>query len=576
MLKKAHDERIGRFILGNMTLVPLVPFFVLLLVGGILFTGAMEKSVVGRISQTARDHALMVDSFLRERRADLRLVAASTSFATLSSPSRLEEAFTHLKESSGAFADLGVFDARGVHVAYTGAYRLEGMHYGKEPWFRKTLNEGAWISDVFSGFRKAPHMVVAVRVDGGEQPWILRATIDTDRFESLAGGVRIGETGEAFLINSKGVYQSRRASRGRLMGRDVDSALYRHPDHGARVIACADGIRRVVATAPLSEKPWQLVVVQNRKEALGGLTAIYLVIGAVMLAGGVALLAVGYGVTSRIISRMRRSDDQAEHLEEQLFRAARLAELGEMAAGFAHEINNPLQVMQSELAYMKEILGETDADESAPELAESMAQLKLQIGRCSDITRSVLSFGRKEAGKTGFVDVTEFLDAVLRMVGPRAEVGGVRFTVDAPPLPVWIEGDPSRLQQIFLNLTNNALDAVEARHGSRGGEVTICVATQDETLRISVTDNGEGMDEEKQKKIFSPFFTSKPPGAGTGLGLSVCHGIVESMGGRIEVESTPGAGSTFAVVLPAENRARSPLPEDIHRLQANARIPKSP
>ncbi|MCG8470239.1 MAG: sensor histidine kinase [Desulfobacterales bacterium] len=553
MVKRAHDEKIGRFILGNMTLVPLIPFVALLVVGGILFTGAMERSIVGRISQTARDHALMVDTFLKERRADLQLVAASSAFETLSTAQGLKEAFSYLRESSGAFADLGVFDASGMHVAYTGPFRLEGMHYGKEAWFQRTMDEGTWISDIFLGFRKTPHMVVAVRVDKDQAPWVLRATIDTDLFESLAGSVRIGETGEAFLVNSHGLYQSQRASRGRLMGRDPDSENYSGDAAGARVIRCVDGIKRVVAAAGLSEKPWQLVVVQDKREALGGLANIYLVITAVMLAGGAALLAVGYGVTSRIISRMRRTDDQAEHLEEQLFRAARLAELGEMAAGFAHEINNPLQVMQSELAYMKEVMGDVKGEsEACLELEESMAQLKLQITRCSEITRSVLSFGRKESGRERSVKVTEFLDAVVRMVGPRAEVGGVRFEVKTPGENVSVQGDASRLQQVVLNLINNALDAVAARHGSRGGEVQVSAFKEGGALHLGVKDNGEGMDEERRAKIFSPFFTSKPPGAGTGLGLSVCHGIVESMGGHIDVESICGEGSCFTVVLPLD------------------------
>ena len=553
MATRGDDRNIGRFILGHMTLVPLVPFLVLLVVGAILFAGAMEKNIMGRISQTARDHGAMVDTYLKERRADLELLAAVSSFETLSNSGHLEKAFGTLKGSSGAFIDLGVFDETGVHVAYTGPYRLEGIDYQEEFWFRKTMADGSWVSDVFSGFRKTPHVVVAVRVDGVRHPWVLRATIDTDRFQSLVGGVRIGETGEAFLVNDDGVYQSQRLSRGRLMDEDPDHASYTTGDDlwGARVIVCRDGVARVVASAGLTEKPWRLVVVQDKGEAFESLMRIYLVIFGVMLAGGGGLLAVGYAVTARIVARLRRSDDQAVRLEEQLYRAARLAELGEMAAGFAHEINNPLQVMQSELAYMGEIMG--DVEKGTGDLAEvrdSLGQLKLQIGRCSEITRSVLNFGRKSASKDRAVAIGDFLMDVTKMVRTRAEVGGVLFQAEIPEKGAEVWGDPSRLQQVFLNLINNALDAVASRHGSCGGMVRVSVREESDTLSIAVEDNGEGMNEGTLAKIFSPFFTSKPPGSGTGLGLSVCHGIVESMGGHIGVSSTAGEGSVFTVCLP--------------------------
>lgn len=553
MEKQTYDRKIGRFILGNMTLAPLVPFLVLLVVGAILFSGAMEKSIMARLAQTAQDHGMMVDTFLKERRGDLALLASISSFEALSEPGNLEEAFGHLKSNSGAFMDLGVFDESGVHVAYTGPYRLEGIDYREEPWFRKTMATGSWISDVFSGFRKIPHVVVAVRVPSGDRPWVLRATIDTDLFQALVGGVRIGETGEAFLVNEQGLYQSLRPSRGRLMEKDPDSEAYVMGDGlgGGRVLTGRDGIKRVFASTRLTEKAWRLVVVQDKGEAFGNRMRIYGVIFAVMVAGGGALLAVGYGLTARIVSRIRRSDDTAVHLEEQLYRAARLAELGEMAAGFAHEINNPLQVMQSELAYMTETVRDVEeGKEKVGVVRESLDQMRLQIGRCSEITRSILNFGRKSTTKDRAVSIGEFLGDVAKMVRSRAEVGGVLFQTDIPETEEVVWGDPSRLQQVFLNLINNALDAVDARHGSCGGMVRVSVRKEAETVCVDVADNGDGMDEETLAKIFSPFYTTKPPGAGTGLGLSVCFGIIESMGGRIDVSSTVGEGSVFTLVLP--------------------------
>jgi two-component system NtrC family sensor kinase len=138
------------------------------------------------------------------------------------------------------------------------------------------------------------------------------------------------------------------------------------------------------------------------------------------------------------------------------------------------------------------------------------------------------------------------------MVAKKASVQGIRLKeeiVNGTPL---VRVDPSQLQQVLLNLFNNAIDAITERHGSQGGELSIHAGPdKDGRVKIAVTDNGAGISPENIKKVFTPFFTTKPPGQGTGLGLSVCYGIVDSMGGRMEVESEKGVGTTFAVYLPA-------------------------
>ncbi|MEJ2726230.1 MAG: HAMP domain-containing sensor histidine kinase, partial [Deltaproteobacteria bacterium] len=141
---------------------------------------------------------------------------------------------------------------------------------------------------------------------------------------------------------------------------------------------------------------------------------------------------------------------------------------------------------------------------------------------------------------------------VAAMVDKRAGVHGIALKEEiAEGIPP-VHGDPGQLQQVLLNLLNNAIDAIIEAHGSKGGELAI-QATPDENEKvvISVTDNGAGISPENLKKVFTPFFTTKPVGKGTGLGLSVCFGIVDNMGGVMEVESKKGVGTTFTVRLPA-------------------------
>jgi len=256
---------------------------------------------------------------------------------------------------------------------------------------------------------------------------------------------------------------------------------------------------------------------------------------------------------------MRRIDEEKHQLGQQLVRATRLAELGQMAAGFAHEINNPLQIMKSDRALIEMIFSDLkkkgDLKESdVKDLEETLEQLKLQIECCSKITQTILEFGRKSEPTEKDVDLVAFISQVTSMITQKASVQGIRLKKEISEQTPLLRADPSQLQQVLLNLLNNAIDAITDRHGCEGGELSILAGPDtDGRVKISVTDNGAGISSENLKKIFAPFFTTKPPGKGTGLGLYVCYGIIESMGGTMEVESKKGVGTTFVVHLPASS-----------------------
>jgi two-component system NtrC family sensor kinase len=255
---------------------------------------------------------------------------------------------------------------------------------------------------------------------------------------------------------------------------------------------------------------------------------------------------------------MERMGEEKDELGQQLIRAGRLAELGEMAAGFAHEINNPLQIIKNEQALMEVILselkdtGELKQSESLTELEDSIGQIDVQIGRCAEITQAILKFGRKSEPISQDLNLKVFIPEITAMVKKNASVHGITITQkiaeDLPP----IHGDATQLQQVLLNLFNNALDAIVEKQGSLGGELIIRSEQKENgDVVISVEDNGCGISPENLKKVFAPFFTTKPVGKGTGLGLSVCYGIIESMGGIMEVSSQIGVGTKFMVHLPA-------------------------
>jgi two-component system NtrC family sensor kinase len=252
-------------------------------------------------------------------------------------------------------------------------------------------------------------------------------------------------------------------------------------------------------------------------------------------------------------------DVEKDRLNQQLIGASRLAELGEMSAGFAHEINNPLQIIKSEqsliemtLSDMKEA-GQLKESESLAEVEDSMDQIRLQISRCAEITQAILKFGRQDEPKSQVIYLTNFIPEITSMVAQKATVHGISIEQDIAENTYPIQVDPTQLQQVLVNLFNNAIDAILERHGTSGGKLIIKAGPkQNNTVEILVKDNGGGISPENLDRIFSPFFTTKKVGKGTGLGLSICYGIIDNMRGSMEVSSEEGVGTTFTILLPAE------------------------
>lgn len=562
--KTKNYTSVKQNILVSMILVPLIPFLSSLAIGYFYFASSIERNTFAAMKRIVSDHGNMISSFLDERKGDLALIARSYSFEDLSRADVLEKVLRNLQEKSHAFVDLGVFDETGMHVSYQGPFKLTGMDYHDTSWFREVLVNQYYISDVFMGFRHVPHFIIAVAQDSPQGKWVLRATIDTAFFTEFVKSVRLGKTGESYLLNGEGLFQTEKRSGGKLMGTDPDFEYYGtyHEDVRTFVAKDSTGVTQVYATLWLKDGTWELVIKQEKNDAFYFLRRAFALIVIVMAIGGVGIVAIAFVITGRVVQRIEKTDTEKGRLAEQLIRAGRYAELGEMATGFAHEINNPLQIMKSEQALMAILLEDMAAygasttqgekETTMAEIKDSLSQISLQIERCARITGSILKFGRQEDTRAQLLDVKQFVNEVTRMVEKKAGVHGIEIEKDFRDDPLLVHADPAQMQQVFLNLINNAFDAVTQAHGARGGRIVVRAGHKSDShhVEISVEDNGTGVNPDLMEKIFSPFFTTKPVGKGTGLGLSVCFGIISAMGGSIRVRNLESGGARFTVELP--------------------------
>ncbi len=247
-----------------------------------------------------------------------------------------------------------------------------------------------------------------------------------------------------------------------------------------------------------------------------------------------------------------RSRSERNRLATQLMHADRMAATGVLAAGVAHEINNPLAYVQASLDYLKAELEPVLCHvppEDAAELEQAVADAREGTERIKHIVRDVKTFSRIEEERKDRVDLCRVIDSCARLAFTEIK-HRARLVKDYGEVP-YVHANDARLGQVFLNLLINAAQAIpEGR--ARENEIRVATRTgEDGCAVVEVRDSGAGIPQEVLSRIFDPFFTTKPVGVGTGLGLSICHGIVEDLGGEISVESTPGRGTTFRVVLPA-------------------------
>jgi two-component system NtrC family sensor kinase len=263
------------------------------------------------------------------------------------------------------------------------------------------------------------------------------------------------------------------------------------------------------------------------------------------------ILIVSVFITKYLINVIRKRDDEADQLNRQLLEVGKMASLGELSAGVAHEINNPLAIILTERQILLDIAQLTpnlDGD-FKKELTNSLAQIDVQVNRCKRITHSLLRFSRRTKSVIETVDLNSFLGEVVELMEREVKSAGIEFITSLDGSLKPFQSDPSQLQQVFLNLITNAIDAHD---GKPYGSIEISTQADDrmKKAKIRITDTGSGISKENLIKIFDPFFTTKPVGKGTGLGLSLCYSIIQRLGGTLSVKSELGKGTEFTIDLP--------------------------
>jgi len=530
-----------------MIVLTIVPLSMMALINYHQYQSSLKKEMVDPTKLLVSKTKHSFEFFLKERQSLIKSISYFYSLNELCDEKKLNHILFTLKKEFIGFVDLGLIDGSdGKQICYVGPYSLLGKNYANQDWFQEVMLKGTYISDVFMGYRKFPHIAIAVqRLEENGKSWILRTTIDTTMFDNLIAAMGLDAQSDAFILNKDGIFQTN----SRLYGEVLEKFPIKIPSGGyaTYVVERPDpsGNDVFLAYTHFIYPEYTLVVAKPKSTVFKTWYALKSDLFFVFLASSILIVIVVFRLTGIMVNRIKEADHNREVAFRELQHHHKLSSIGRLAAGVAHEINNPLAIINEKAGLIKDII-EYSPDFSQKEKFSTLVGAVLQsVNRCRTITHRLLGFAKRMEVEIENLDLNELLLEVLGFLEKEALYRNVDIRLELTEDLPWIDSDRGQLQQVFLNILNNAMAAVEDE-----GRIAITTWEKDaNTIAASIQDNGCGMGEETCRQIFEPFFTTKKED-GTGLGLSITYGIVKKLGGDIEVESKENEGTIFKIFLP--------------------------
>jgi signal transduction histidine kinase len=532
--------------------VSLTPLVIMTFVNYYQYKKTLGAEMRHPIFQLASNSRRFMNDFLEERKAALSYVANREPYEDLCDSEKLNYIFLDMKKSFGGFVDLGVIDSDGNQRSYAGRYQLEGKNYKEQDWFQEVSIRGVYVSDVFMGYRNFPHFVIAVRKDNSEKRnfYILRATIDTEVLNRYITSLDLRKSSDVFLINRKGILQTPSRHKGGVL----DQCPIETPPFSLKTevlgVTNKQGDPRILGYAYIEQSPFIFVVLKHPEHFMQswlhlGHDILWLLGTSIVL-----IMAVIFWSSTYLVNRIRDADYRRNKALHNIEYTNKMASIGRMAAGVAHEINNPLAIINENAGLLKDLLSIKNEPPEKDRLLRIAETVVKSVERCSTITHRLLGFAKRMGPLTERVALGHLLEEVLSFQGKEADYRRITITLAVPEDLPTIESDRGQLQQVFLNIVSNAFAAVDD-----GGRIDISLELEGENMvAVTISDNGPGIPKEHIDRVFEPFFSTKAE-YGTGLGLSITFGIVEKLGGRIDVQSEVGEGASFTVRLPVNRRS---------------------
>ncbi len=536
-------------------LVAILPLIFITIIDYNVTQNSFESELFLRTYRVVSNTGRSISFFLSERRASMNFILRDNSFEQLNTPERLAGILKNLKRCFGGFTDLGVIDSMGRQRNYVGPYKLKEKNYSEQRWYKQVIHRGVHISDVFLGYRNVPHMAIAVKRDLEDGSFfILRAALDIVPLNNMLSTLEIGGSVNAFLVNHDGILQIPSPGHAKIL-ENISTLI---PGFSEKTEALEkkmpNGKTLLIAYRYIEDSPFILMIVKDKHELMKPWHETRVKLIAFLAASIILILAVIFANVTYIVNKLYMADERRVTALNQAEHANKMASVGRLASGVAHEINNPLAIINEKAGLIQDIFTFKKIYAHDDKLMGLVNDVLLSVRRCSRITRRLLRFARHMDVTIESTNLEELLSEVLGFLEKEAEYRSIAVSLAVNDIPVFTT-DRGKLQQVFLNLINNAFMAMDD-----GGHLDIMAECKENGfVSVIIADDGCGIPEENLKQIFEPFFSTKTGQGGTGLGLSITYGLVRELGGIINVESQEGKGSIFTVTLPLKMEGKDGL-----------------
>jgi signal transduction histidine kinase len=540
-------QRIWKRAILVIAIVALVPLIVWALSGYRLTMETIESELELRTSQLVSSSWQSVSQFLTERRSVLDFIAHDHDLESLQNPARLAAILDNLDKRFGGFIDLGVIDSSGKQTSHAGSHKMESVDFNRQPWFREVLNRGFYISALVTGPLNDPHVDFAVKRELADGSFfVLHAVLNPEQLKETIAQIDVGTGGDLFIVNRKGVLQTP----SRYYGPVFTKIPIAVPDFSpkARILKSNHTSlgRMVIGYAHIPETPYILMMIQEQSEGTQPWYKTTWAFLGILTTSILMILLVTLGVATRLVNQIHEADQERLDTLHQVEYASKMVSLGRLASGVAHEINNPLAIINEKAGHIRDIFTLTDTYARDPKLIGLVDSVISTVQRCAKVTKGLLNFARHLNLSIQAIDLKEIIDEVKSVLDKEAENRSITVGVTVSEEIPTFESDRGKLEQVFFNLFNSAIGAM-----NDGGHLEITAKRKDaKYVSVAFTDNGRGIPESDLKHIFEPFYYSKTGHSGTGLGLSVTYALVQEIGGTISVQSRPGQETCFEVNIP--------------------------
>jgi len=543
---KDHYNTLKRNIVIIMMLITTLPLATMVIINYFQYRSHLRSQIVAPLYAMSEKTKHSFELFLDQRLAIIRFISTAYSFEELADEQKINKILISLKKESFGFVDIGLINMEGTLVSYAGPYSLLGKNYAEQISFQETQINGQYISNVFLGYRKFPHIVIAVQhLTESGQTWMLRATIGTDFFNSLIKSMGLPRQTDAFLVSEDGLLQTDSLYYGKTLEKcplKIGESTFNSENIDGSGNNDKD---KIVVSSVFSIADYALVIVQPKSVALKSWYALKTEMIIILLISLAIIIFVVLRMTDSLIQRIRTSDENREHVIAELQHAQKLSSIGRLAAGVAHEVNNPLAIINEKAGLMNDLIELSEDFDKKSKFIDLTNAILNSVDRCRKITHRLLGFSKRIDVKIEPININHIINEVLDFLEKDILYRKIDINYVLSDDLISIESDHGQIQQVLLNLLTNAFAAVE-----EFGEVEIETQNIDNGgIQVRISDNGCGIPQDVIENIFDPFFSTKKE-KGTGLGLSISYGIIKKLGGKISVESKLGEGATFTFDLP--------------------------